>query len=172
VSLHEEMRWGIDRKSHDIPHAKKLDPHVDRKRSLELQAQINTRVVILLIHGTREWQLFNVPLREKPDFLDHAGEGASRVSTTRETKDTDLISGMIWMYTVSFWGGTNRAHSILTVVHQELIPVWSIDQSRGDRATRGGKDRPLTWSPRLRATILSRNLVTDSMIGVLSTLLV
>jgi hypothetical protein len=102
VSLYGNMKWGVDRELNDVPYAKELDPHIDGKRSLELQAQINARIIILLIHGTREWQLFNVPLREKPDFLYHAGEGTSGVSTTRETKDADLVSGMIWLDTVSF----------------------------------------------------------------------
>jgi hypothetical protein len=81
--------------SNDIPHAKEFDPHADRKGSLELQAQLETLFVVPLIHGIREWQLLKVVWREKPDFLEHAGEDAGCESTTGETKDTDLISDTI-----------------------------------------------------------------------------
>jgi hypothetical protein len=79
----------------DIPYAKELDPYVDGKGSLELHAQLETLFVIPRIHGIREWQLFEVAWREKSDFLEHAGEGTSRESTTRETENTDLIPDVI-----------------------------------------------------------------------------
>jgi hypothetical protein len=122
--------------SYDIPYAKKLDPHVDRKRSLEFQAHINGLVVILRIQGTCEWQLFDVRLREKPDFLYHPGESTSCVSTARKTKDTDLISDMIWLDIVSLRERPERTR--LTFVHQELVSFWDIDQSWQDSGMRGG----------------------------------
>ena len=79
----------------DTPYTEELDPHVDRKRSLELQAQLETLVVVPRVHGVRERQLFEVEWREKTDFLKHAGERTGRESTTRETKDTDLIPDTI-----------------------------------------------------------------------------
>ena len=81
--------------SNYIPHAKESDLYIDRKGSLELQAQLKTLFVVPLIHGIREWQLLKVVWREKPDFLEHTGEDASCESTTGETKDTDLISDAI-----------------------------------------------------------------------------
>jgi hypothetical protein len=83
--------WG----SNYIPHAKELDPYVDRKGSLELHAQLQTLFVIPRVHGIRERQLFEVAWREKPDFLEHASEGTSCESATRESKNTDLIPDVI-----------------------------------------------------------------------------
>ena len=84
----------IDRQS-DIPYAKEIDPYVDRKGSLELEAQLETFIIIPRVHRIGEWQLFEVAWREKADFLEHAGEGTSCESATRETKDTDLIPDLI-----------------------------------------------------------------------------
>ena len=77
-----------------IPYTEELDLHVDRKESLDLQAQLET-LVVPRVHGIRERQLFEVERREKADFLKHAGERTGSESTTRETKDTDLIPDMI-----------------------------------------------------------------------------
>ena len=79
----------------DIPYTKELDPYVDRKGSLELHTQLETLFVIPRIHFVRERQLLEIALREKSDFLEHAGKGTSRESTARETKNTDLISDTI-----------------------------------------------------------------------------
>ena len=78
-----------------IPYTEELDPYVDGEGALELQAQLETLVVIPRVHGIRERQLFKVAWREKSNLLEHAGEGASCESTTRETENTDLISGTI-----------------------------------------------------------------------------
>ena len=84
----------IDRSS-DIPYAKEIDPYVDRKGSLELEAQLETLFIIPRVHRIGERQLFEVAWREETDFLEHAGEGTGCESTTRETKNTDLIPDMI-----------------------------------------------------------------------------
>jgi hypothetical protein len=136
VSLHGNMRRRIDQESHDIPYTKKLDPHVDRKRSLELQALINGLSVILRIQGTCEWQLFDVRLREKPDFLHHPGESTSCVSTAGKPKDTDLISDMIYLAAVSL-----RERSWRTLDSHLSIRNWypsGISISHGKTAGREG----------------------------------
>ena len=81
--------------ANNIPYAKELDPYVDGKGSFELQAQLQTLFVITRIHGIRERQLFEVAWREESDFLEHTGERTGCESATRETKNTDLISGAI-----------------------------------------------------------------------------
>jgi len=60
-----------------------------------LRAQLEALFVLLHIHGVREWQLFEVVLREKSDFLKHSGESTSCHSTTRETENTDFVLGTI-----------------------------------------------------------------------------
>jgi hypothetical protein len=87
--------------SHDIPYAKELDLYIDTGL-LELRAFATALFIILHIHGIRGLQLIELGWREKPDFLEHPGESTSRVSTSGETKDTDSISGVIWLDTVSF----------------------------------------------------------------------
>jgi hypothetical protein len=82
-------------RSDDIPYTKELDLYVDGKCSLKLHTQSETLVVIPRVHGIRERQLFDVPLREKPDFLKHASEGASSEGAPRKTEDTDLIPDTI-----------------------------------------------------------------------------
>lgn len=79
----------------DVPYSKKLDLYVDGKGSLELDAQIETFFVFPLVHGVRKWQLFDVTLREKSDFLKHAGESTSRESTARETENAYPIPNAI-----------------------------------------------------------------------------
>ena len=79
----------------DIPYAKELDPHVVRKGSLESSAHLEIFFVPTLVHGVRERQLFDVALGEKSNFMNHASEGASRVSTTREPENANLVPGTI-----------------------------------------------------------------------------
>ena len=78
-----------------IPYTKELDPYVNGEGSLELQAQLETLIVVPRVHGVSERQLFHVARREKADFLEHAGERTGCESTTRETKNTDFISDAI-----------------------------------------------------------------------------
>lgn len=79
----------------DIPYTKELDPYVDGECSLELHAQLETLLVVPRVHCIREWQLFEIARREKPDFLKHTGKGTGCESTTRETEDANLISNVI-----------------------------------------------------------------------------
>jgi hypothetical protein len=65
----------------DIPYAKKLDFHFDGKGLLELRAEVAARIVIPLVRKIRVRQHFGVGWREKPNFLEHTGEGTSFVST-------------------------------------------------------------------------------------------
>ena len=73
--------------SHNIPYTKKLDPYVDRKGSFELHAQLETLFVIPRVYGIRERQLFGVAWREKPNCLDHTGEGMRTMSCLRVASD-------------------------------------------------------------------------------------
>ena len=75
----------------NIPYAKELDPYIDREGLLELYALVETRFGLAIVHCKRKLQLFEVVRREKSNFLKHASEGASCISTTRETKNTDLV---------------------------------------------------------------------------------
>ena len=79
----------------NIPYAKELDPDVYGKGPLKLQAQPETLIVIPRVHGICERQLFEVARGEKSNFLEHAGEGPSCESTTRETENTYLIPDAI-----------------------------------------------------------------------------
>ena len=88
----------------DIPYAEELDPHVNRKGSLELETQLDALRVIPRVHIVRERQLFEVAGGNKSHFLKHSREGAGCKSATRETKNTDLIPGAIWSDMVSFSG--------------------------------------------------------------------
>ena len=84
-----------------MPHAKESNLHVNRGL-LELRTCAGDLFVIVLIRCVRGLQLIELGFREKPDFLEHAGEGTSCIGTTRETKNTYFISGLIWLDTVSF----------------------------------------------------------------------
>jgi len=90
-----------------IPYSKKLDLYVYGKGSLELHAQFQAFLIVPGVHSIREGQLFDVGLREKSDFLKHAGESTGGEGTARETENTDLIPNMI-------------------VLHQKLIPVFDV----------------------------------------------
>ena len=79
----------------DIPYAKELNPHVDTTFLFEFSTLLKIFCVPLLVHAVREPQLYEVALGEKPDFVNHTGEGTSRVNTTREPKDANLIPGLI-----------------------------------------------------------------------------
>lgn len=92
----QSMRGGqIIDGTNDVPHAKELNLHVNRKGSFELHAQFKTLVIIPRVHGIRERQLFVVAWREKADFLEHASKGTCREGTARETENTDLIPDFI-----------------------------------------------------------------------------
>jgi len=82
-------------RSNNTPYPKELDLYLGAEGSLELCAQRMTGVIFPHVHGIRERQLFEVPCRKKPDFLEHTGEGAGRYGTARETKNTDLVMGAI-----------------------------------------------------------------------------
>ena len=75
----------------NIPYAKELDPYIDREGLLELYALVETRFGLAIVHCKRKLQLFEVVRREKSNFLKHPSEGTSCISTTRETKNTDLV---------------------------------------------------------------------------------
>jgi len=92
---YEDVRWTIVDTLNDIPYAEELDLHVDGKGSLEVLAQVETHFVVPRIHGICERQLLEVARGEKSDFLNHASEGAGCESATRETKNTDMVSGTI-----------------------------------------------------------------------------
>lgn len=144
-----QVFWNQSDGLNGVPYAKKLDLYVDRKGSLELHAQSKALFIIPRVHGICERQLFHVALREKSNFLKHAGKSARRESTTRKTENTDVIPDAI-------------------VLHQKLISVFDVLRKvPSDHLVQQFGRRLDDWRPKYTITRVSSDpgLVIDELLG-------
>ncbi len=80
----------------NLPNADKLDIDIDAEGFLERHALLPTNGVRARVHLVRKWDLLVVVRGQEPDLVQHAGEGARGVCTTRESEQADLVPCLIY----------------------------------------------------------------------------
>lgn len=94
--------------SHTVEAAQEVDTDIDTERLLEILALPPPLRRIVLVELIGERDLLDVARRQQPDLVNHAGQTASSICSTRETEYAD---------SVAFFVG----------VHQEMIRISYVE---------------------------------------------
>lgn len=84
-----------------VPDSDKLNIYVHRERLLECDTLLPSYLIRSSVHVVRERNLLMVACREETNLVNHTGQRASCVGTTRETEDTDLVSSLVCVSSVT-----------------------------------------------------------------------